>query len=197
MKDISRLRLLIKKIISENFETLEKEEVKIEDVNSDEIENILNSCDSAMKLPHFDKVCSDPQASQRLRAVADWSKSIKLTKDGEIIGFYIFSNENPYDFMESVKPLGIKFNIENQELFEELKSKSGVEGVAIGINKEERGRGYGRKLLEYPRILGNDYIWGIQSKGLSDIKIWSKRRDVLATAEAPGGQMFWITVEKF
>lgn len=197
MKNVNEVRLLIRNIISENFETLEKEEVKIEDVNSSEIEEILNSCDSAMKLPHFDKVCSDPQASQRLRAVADWSKSIKLTKDGKIIGFYIFSNENPYDFIESVKSLGINFKVENQELFEELKNKSGIEGVAVGVNKEERGMGYGRKLLEYPKILGHDYIWGIQSKGLSDIEKWSKRREILTSAEAPDGQGFWITVEVF
>jgi GNAT superfamily N-acetyltransferase len=123
----------------------------------------------------------------------------KVRKKWKIIGFYIFSNETPNDFLEMLNSSEYDFNINivNEELFEETNRKNGIEGLALGIDESERGKGYGRKLIEYPKQMGYDYVWGIQTKGLSDIEKWTKRRDVIVNIKAPGNQEFWITVEMF
>jgi hypothetical protein len=83
MEHIQEIRVLIKKIIQETFETLEDEKIEIKPVNSEEINIILNSCDNNLRLPHFDKACSDKTVGERLQNVSDWSKSIKLEKNGK------------------------------------------------------------------------------------------------------------------
>jgi hypothetical protein len=197
MKITDFLRLEIRKVITETFEAIEGEKVSIEPIKKSEIDFILNSCDRNMQIPHFDKACSDKVAGNRLQTIADWKSSIKLVKNGSVIGFYIFSKQQPIDFIEMVKDYGIYFNILDKKLFNEINTKKGVEGLALGINKEERGSGYGRTLMEYPKKMGYEYIWGIQTKGLSDIEKWTKRRKIVANAKTPDGQEFWITVEIF
>ena len=63
--------------------------------------------------------------------------------------------------------------------YEDLKDLNGVEGIALGVLKEYKNKGVGKKLIEYPKSIPNvDYIWGYQFKSLKNIDDWLKRRKI-------------------
>ncbi len=121
-------------------------------IDESEIEEILSLADEI-----FEHVQKD--TSTYVYFLTHWEISVKLTKDstGEIIGFYLF-NEDP---------------------LRELHGK-GLQGVAIGLKEEYRGRGLGKRLICYPyEQLDYDYIWGNHLKGLNNLPDWQKRRKLI------------------
>jgi GNAT superfamily N-acetyltransferase len=164
-------------------------------ISKDEVNNIISLCDETVIMPNFAKVCSmNPDRNWHIPV--DWSKSIKLVLNNETIGFYLFSFSSNIDsFLQKMKSFHIDVKI-NEDVYEKIKNKKGVEGVSIGIKKEYRGLGYGRKLFEYPKKLGADYLWSIQTKGISDITSWLKRSELLANLKG-FGQEWWTTVQIF
>jgi GNAT superfamily N-acetyltransferase len=50
----------------------------------------------------------------------------------------------------------------------------GIEGVALAVDKNHRGRGAGRLLREYSLTMDYDYIWGMQFKSLNNLDSWMK-----------------------
>lgn len=93
----------------------------------------------------------------------DSDNSIVVEVDGKLAGFYF------------LRPGSIPENI-NPELYEELKDLSGIEGVALGVFPEYKNLGIGKRLIEYPKNMGYDYIWGYQFKPLKNLGDWLKRR---------------------
>lgn len=90
---------------------------------------------------------------------------VVLEVNGEVAGFYFLKEETiPNDG--------------NPEPYNTLKNMRGVEGVGLGIFKKYMGLGLGKKLIEYPKSIGYDYIWGYQLKSLENIDDWLKRREI-------------------
>jgi|LauGreDrversion4_2_1035121.scaffolds.fasta_scaffold402451_1 hypothetical protein len=93
----------------------------------------------------------------------DTNSSIVVEVGGNLAGFYFL---RPKTIPEKVNP----------ELYSELKNLSGVEGVALGVFPEYKNMGIGKRLIEYPKNMGYDYIWGYQYESLKNLKDWLKRR---------------------
>lgn len=187
---MEELRILVRTILKEM-----EEKVHLEKISSEQINNVINVCDNIIKVPHFSKVCG---ADERLKNLTETDKSIVLKLGEEIIGFYLLSSkESIEDFIHNAEVrynLSVKIN--DEQLFNTVKTKNGVQGLAVGIYEKFRGIGYGKMLLKYPNNIGYDYIWGVQTKGLSNLEPWLKRRKLLATISGHG-QEFYITVELF
>ena len=105
--------------------------------------------------------------------------SIIAEVDGEIAGFY-FLNDEP------IMPGG------DQEVYDKLSTLTGLEGVALGVFNEYKNLGIGKMLIEYPKTLGFDYIWGYQLKALDNINDWLKRRKIYV--QTPG---LYVTYQIF
>ncbi len=105
--------------------------------------------------------------------------SVIVEVDGEIAGFY-FINDEP------IIPGG------DPEVYEKLSKLVGVEGVALGVFSEYKNLGIGKMLIEYPKTLGVDYIWGYQLKALDNIIDWLKRRKIYV--QTPG---LYVTYQIF
>ena len=105
--------------------------------------------------------------------------SIIAEVDGEIAGFY-FINDEP------IMPGG------DEEVYEKLSQLTGVEGVALGVFNEYKNLGIGKMLIDYPKSLGVDYIWGYQLKALDNINDWLKRRKIYV--QTPG---LYVTYQIF
>ena len=94
----------------------------------------------------------------------DMNKSIVAKVNGELAGFYFICDKQI--------PKG-------GNGYEDLKDLNGVEGIALGVLKEYKNKGVGKKLIEYPKSIPNvDYIWGYQFKSLKNIDDWLKRRKI-------------------
>ena len=93
---------------------------------------------------------------------ADWGLSVKLEhiNTGNLLGFYLFNSE---------KYLGIHGR--------------GLQGIALGIAPEHRGKGAGKLLIEYPYSQPYDYIWGRHLAYLNNRSHWTKRRLILEEGE--------------
>lgn len=133
-----------------------------------------------------------------LSKAADWSVSVKATYQGKVVGFYLLTENQMYDYIlhymmrdyncysvkdcETKNPGSIRVNPMD------FKSLDGVEGVALGVDPDYKGLGVGKKLLEYSQRLPYDYIWGQQYESLGNIEHWTKRREI--AAYFPG---LWLT----
>lgn len=68
---------------------------------------------------------------------------------------------------------------------------NGVHGIALVLDEAYRGHGLGRQLINLPRKLGYDYVWGIQLKSLKNIHHWLRRRELVLTTND-----FYVTAER-
>lgn len=110
----------------------------------------------------FYKTGMDNKTLWDMIAPVDANLSVVAEIDGKIGGFYFLRSED-------IPP-------NNPKLYEKLSKLNGLEGVALGVFKEYKQYGIGKDLIEYPKRLGYDYIWGYQLKSLENIKDWLKRR---------------------
>jgi len=107
--------------------------------------------------------------------------SVVAEVGGKIAGFYFLGeNQIPEGGPELI--------------YNKLRQLKGVEGVAVGVFKEFRGKDVGKKLILYPRAIpGIDYIWGYQLKSLKNIDDWLKRRKLYMDVRG----FMYITYEIF
>lgn len=188
------IRSVLKEMASRN-------EFKIERASHDEYDELIGVCDKSLapggfeftKGMRIDKLCSqDP--NRRISTLYDADNTFKATMNGQIVGFYFLSEKQPLEqFVEFFKQrIGTKdFDVEK---YEELLTKRGVQGVAVAVLPEFKGTGIGKALLELPSTLGYDYIWGVQTKMISDIEQWTKRRKILLSSP---DDFFHITYQEF
>lgn len=103
----------------------------------------------------------------------DWSISFKAVVEGQMAGFYCLNLRNVTDEVARNKftPL---------EDLTPYDAKTGLEGVALVVFPEFRGRGIGSALKDATRGLHADYIWGVQLKSLGNLEQWLRRRRLVA-----------------
>lgn len=136
---------------------IKKDDIEISlinnDIDKDESINIIN--DIFKKYGGFSTVSG----------AVDFTKSIVLKKDNEVIGTYLLGT-HPIHIIDNLKHyIGLK----------------GIEGVALAIKPEYRNLGYGNLMKDYSVETNKnyDYIWGMQLKDLQNVKDWSKRRRIV------------------
>lgn len=107
---------------------------------------------------------------QALRAVLTGDETYYVLRpdDIHIIGVYILRDE-ALPFHLSLKPSGVKYR------------GRGAHGVLLAIDPAYKGQGWGRLLIEHPKELGYDYIWGQAMASLNNLEFWKRRREHLAT----------------
>ena len=104
----------------------------------------------------------------RSAVAASWNPNLSFAivdDTNEVVGAYAVG--------ESQLGLG-------SEKFEQL---VGVEGVALAVKENFRGKGIGKILIKLPETLGVDYIWGMHLKELGNLDHWKKRRTVELDSE--------------
>lgn len=174
---------------------------RIEKATHEEFNDLIGVCDKSLAPGGFefrpgqriDKVCSE-DPNRRISTLYDPNNTYKATVDGKTVGFYFLSDKQPLEqFVEFfLHRIGNKDFDERK--YNELKEKRGVQGVAVAVLPEYKGMGIGRALIELPSTLGYDYIWGAQTKMISDIGEWTKRRKVLVSSP---DDFFHITYQEF
>jgi GNAT superfamily N-acetyltransferase len=140
----------------ESFSNFGENKYPISRINKNDIPEILELADIVFHDSGMDN-------KAYISDVADWAISIKMCDGDKIIGFYIF-NRQPVP-VPNLKYTG-----------------KPLQGVALGIDLEYKGKGLGKKLINYPYDhMGNefDYIWGYQLKLLKNIDDWLKRREII------------------
>jgi GNAT superfamily N-acetyltransferase len=107
---------------------------------------------------------------QALRNTLDGEEKYYIIRaeDGTIAGVYIL-REEPLPFFLSLKPSGAKYR------------GRGVQGILLALDPVYKGQGWGRMLIEHPRTLGYDYIWGQAMASLNNLSYWKRRREHLST----------------
>lgn len=187
----------LKKLIKEEVEnTLVPH---LEPIQPNEINKVLEVGDKAFGtfMGNSKTVSTNPNSDNK--RLADWDKSKKLVLNKEIIGFYLLSTKNNIsNFIdEVVNRHGMKITINDEALFEYAKTHEGIQGLVVGILPEYKNKGYSKLLFDYPKHTGYDYIWAVQTEGMSNLSGWLKRAKLLLTIEHKSGQKFYITIEKF
>lgn len=94
--------------------------------------------------------------------MTDFTISKKAVLDGKIIGCYLLNDESFH-----------LYQMNRLENLDRYNTRRGLQGVALGILKEYRGRSYGRQLRDSALSLSEyDYIWGFQCKSLDNLGYW-------------------------
>ena len=133
----------------------------------------------------------DPQSLiNYILKVADWDTSVKAVYEGNVVGFYFFSEHQLSDAIRyyMVRDYNCYSKRQCDEKYPgsividpvEFDDLEGIEGVALGVNPEYKGLGIGKKLIEYSQNLPYDYVWGQQLESLQNIDHWTKRREIAA-----------------
>lgn len=149
-------------------------ELSIENMDDIDDENYIQSLILAHK--QFSKFSDN--AGAYIHSVSNRELSIALVRNNEIVGVYFLSNRRLHERKIDKK--------------DSLKNLNGICGIALGVDENYRGLGYGDILKDEPQRLGYDYIFGEQLKDLNNIKDWLKRRVLFA--EYPHS---YLTVEFF
>ncbi len=100
---------------------------------------------------------------------------VAVDGDQRVIGFYILGDRDVLMGTASM---------EKTEDLTPYEGKKGVEGIALGVIPEARGKGIGNRLKDYPQRLGFDYVWGLQLAELNNLQHWLKRRRLVAKTKS-------------
>jgi GNAT superfamily N-acetyltransferase len=125
---------------------------KIEEISSDDIDEIVD-----MASIIFSNVMSYDDNQEYIREVTHFDLSSKLTLNGKIIGCYLVAPKV-------------------------LDGDKGLEGIALAVKPEFRGKGFGELLKDwfenYAKSNGYKFVFGQHLKGLHNIDNWLKRREL-------------------
>ena len=138
---------------------------------------IIEKCKDIKALVAFDHEVFpiDEEADAYVASVASQDLSVEIhDENGKILGYYILGAGQIIDAVEESCW---------RENLSRYTDKKGVEGVSVWLDPSLRGIGIGKTLIEYPKSLGFDYIWGWAAKDLGNLKDWLKRRRLVAEDE--------------
>lgn len=111
----------------------------------------------------------------------DWSISFKALDGTKIVGVYALGNNQ----------IASEFDLPD------YRERKGVEGVALAVLPEYKGTGVGRQLIEAPRKLGRDYVWGSALRALSNVQHWAKRRKIVGEKNPGAKDNYYVSVEDY
>jgi hypothetical protein len=191
--NLSELKEIINKEVEKTFVP------HLEKIEPNEIDSVLSVGDKSFgTFAGNSKTVSQNPGSDN-KNLTDWDKSIKLVLNKKTIGFYLFSTKTTVSKFVSELELryNMKVTINNQELTEYAESHTGIQGLVVGILPKYQKKGYSKLLFDYPKNLGYDYVWAVQTEGMSNLSGWLKRAELLLTINHYSGQKFYITIEKF
>jgi predicted double-glycine peptidase len=134
----------------------------------------------------FSYLMSEEKLIKYIDAVTNYSKSIVVELNDEIIGTYLFGDRQIESAIKTNKCDKIYIKLED------YKNKIGLEGVALSISDKHRKLGIGSKLKDYVKNLGVDYVWGLQFKNLNNLDMWLKRRKLAAE-----NNDLYVTIQDF
>lgn len=149
---------------------IEKEmDLNIELIRQEDIAPIIIMC--AEIFDGHDTMARDPLMMEFLTQL---DVSYKAVLGDELIGCYLMNEDTPYWD-------------ERYTVYEDLKpyrDKWGIHGLVLALRPEFRGRGYGRALMDLPRQMEYDYVWGYNGKSLDNIDRWMHYgRRIIAESE--------------
>lgn len=134
--------------------------ISIEHIQEQDKEQIIHMCSLI-----FSNVMSYEENIEYITEEADFTKSVKLVANGNIVGCYL------------LKDISIK----------KLTNQKGIEGIALAVLPSYRKYGLGEKLKDWlekwAKNKGYDFIFGQHLKGLKNIDYWLKRRELFAENE--------------
>lgn len=110
-------------------------------------------------------------------ACVDWTLSVKLTYEDEIVGMYLLQSQPVSD---AIAQEGITTLHEGLERYSALR---GLHGVTLAIHPAFRGRGWGNMLKEHATTLGYDYWWAVAFKTLGNLEDWEKRARLVGESQ--------------
>lgn len=128
------------------------------DEDYDDVFNMLEDVYSKLKYMSAESIWGIIRSECR----GSFGLSVIAEVDGEVAGFYFLTQAD-------LRPK------EDTGITEDM---IGVQGVALGVSSKYKNLGIGKKLIEYPKSLGADYVWGYQLKQLENIDDWLKRRKI-------------------
>lgn len=144
---------------------------RIESINQNDKEEVL---DIVSKIFSEMTEMTYEECKEYADEATDWTKSVKLTLNDQIIGCYIVADKN----------------------LEEYPHKKGIEGIGLCILPEYRGRGYGEMLKDwlenYAKNNNYDFIFGQHLKSLHNLEPWLKRRKLYDEDEYSYYTIKWI-----
>lgn len=99
-----------------------------------------------------------------LYSSVNWDKSFKALVGGKMVGGYLLGDEQVLNFAGAGATEDLR----------KYRGKVGVEGVALFVLPEYRGKRVGDALRRAPLGVGYDYIWGQHLKTLNNLGQWTK-----------------------
>lgn len=140
-------------------------EPRIEPISAQDIGQILDLKWSVFA-PYYS---TRAECDEYTMASVDWSLSVKLLLEREIIGMYLLEEE---PISNALQHEGITTLYEGLESYQ---SRRGLHGVTLAVDETFRGRGWGNRLKDYSASLGYDYWWAVAFKQLGNLRDWQKR----------------------
>jgi predicted double-glycine peptidase len=175
LKMETNLRSLIKKILKEHTD-----DIKVRRFSKHDKLGVIR-----LMIESFSHLMDESKIEDYTDSVTNYTKSIVVEKDGEIIGAYLLGDRQLRDGIIDMEcEDNVYVDLDKYDL------KNGVEGVALVVDNNYRDLGLGSKLKDYTTTLGVDYIWGVQYKKLGNLTQWLRRRKLAAENDA-----FNITVQ--
>ena len=121
--------------------------------------------------------------------------SVKMMDESKIVGIYLLNEKVTIREFFQLRESTLKKMVsqphlipqERRDSFEHLARTllrypgNGIQGIAVVLLSGYRGKGIGRRLLDYPYTLSQqyDYIWGGHESNLHNLYHWLKRRELL------------------
>jgi GNAT superfamily N-acetyltransferase len=134
--------------------------------------------DQAVKLSVNEFVGLEQDAYSWIHKISDPILSLIASVNGDIIGSYLLGRRQ---ILDGLREEGVPFTF--YEDLSRYTNKTGIEGVALAVKPEWRGRGIGRDLISASESVRADYIWGMAYKHLANVKHWTKRRRLVAESD--------------
>ena len=108
--------------------------------------------------------------------------SVKIVYDGKIVGCYLLAEKSVNEFISDIEQDKVS-DFRRNDTSVDLQANPGdrgLQGIALAVMPEYRDLELGKKMKNYVRGLGYDYIWGVQDKKLMNINFWKRSREVFA-----------------
>ncbi|PCI28671.1 hypothetical protein COB55_03595 [Candidatus Wolfebacteria bacterium] len=156
-----------------------------------------------LDIKYAKKVWDDTYDYNWKSSVISWmdeSISRSIYHNNKVIGVYVLGDGTINEFVgycgdESMPKPWVDNKCILSDDIKQYENKKGIHGLHIYVDKEYRGKGIGRKLMEYSESLG-DYTWGQQGVELNNLHHWKKRRTHIGEFYKNDKLMGHITITK-